>query len=121
MTDNLEWMIVFYTEAGRDSPVEQFLESLDPKTQARFLWSIEQLRVRNLRAGEPLVQHIEGKLWELRRESATNIYRRFYAFLSRRRILFRHGFQKKTPKTPRQEIELALRRLERIVQQEGGE
>ncbi|HEX5417128.1 MAG TPA: type II toxin-antitoxin system RelE/ParE family toxin [Chloroflexota bacterium] len=118
---NLDWMIVFYIEANGDSPVEEFLGSLDPKTQARFLWSIEQLRARNLQAGEPLVRHIEGKVWELRRESGTNTYRLFYVFLSGRRILFLHGFQKKTPKTPRPEIEIALRRLQRFVEQEGGD
>jgi phage-related protein len=87
------WTVVFYVDqAGRES-VREFLESLDLKTQARFDWSIEQLRVRNIQAREPLVKHLEGKIWELRRESNTNIYRLLYSLLPNRRILILHGFQ----------------------------
>jgi phage-related protein len=121
MPEQPDWTIVFYLSPTGDSPVEQFLRGLDRKTYNRFLWSIEQLRVRNVQAREPLVKHLEGKLYELRRESTTNIYRILYAFLSGRRILLLHGFQKKTHRTPRQEIELALRRLEDILAEEGGE
>lgn len=99
----------------------QFLRSLDRQTRARFIWSIEQLRVRNVQAREPLVRHIEGRLWELRRESNTNIYRLLYVILSGRRILLLHGFQKKTQRTPRSDIELAQRRLADFLQREGGE
>jgi hypothetical protein len=62
-----EWSIVLYTDRDGSTPVEDFLASLDIKTQARFDWSIERLRVLNIHAREPLVKHIEGKLWELRR------------------------------------------------------
>jgi phage-related protein len=90
------WSVVFYIEDDGDRPVQEFIASLDRKTQARFDWSIEQLRIRNTLAGEPLVRHLEDKIWELRRESDTNICRLLYAFVSGRRILFLHGFQKKT-------------------------
>ncbi len=94
--------------------------SLDIKTQARFVWSIEQLRVRNVMAREPLVRHLEGKLWELREESSTNIYRLIYFFFSGQRIVFLHGFQKKTQKTPHHEIEIALRYLDDFMKREDG-
>jgi phage-related protein len=116
-----EWTVVFYVDEAGRSPVREFLEGLDSKTQVRFAWSIEQLRLRNVRAREPLARHLQGKLWELREESLTNIYRCLYFFASGRRIIFLHGFQKKTQKTPRQEIEIALRRLGRLVEREGGE
>ena len=105
----------------RPSPVEVFLDDLDEKTQARFGWAIEQLVARNVSAGEPLVRHLEDKIWELRRESNTNIFRLLYAFVAPRRIVFLHGFQKKTQKTPRQEIALAQRRLASFLAQESGD
>jgi phage-related protein len=77
--------------------------------------------VRNVQAREPLVRHLEGRLWELREESQTNIYRLLYFFFTGRRIVFLHGFQKKTRKTPRREIELAERRLAHFIQRQGGE
>lgn len=86
----------------------------------RFAWSIEQLRIRNVRAREPLVRHLEGDLWELREESSTNIYRLLYVFASGRRIVFLHGFQKRTQKTPRREIEAATHRLDRFLARQVG-
>ena len=115
-----EWSIVFYTDRGGNTPVEDFLTSLDLKTQARFDWSIERLRVLNVHAREPLVKHIEGKLWELRRASGRNIYRLFYFFFTGREIVFLHGFQKKTQKTPRKEIQIAETRMEDYISRKGG-
>src|SRR5437763_421820 len=107
-----DWSIVFYVDAHGNEPVAQFLASLDLKTRTRFDWSIEQLRLRNVQAREPLVKHLEGKLWELREESQTNIYRLLYFFFTGRRIVFLHGFQKKGQRTPRREIETALSRMQ---------
>jgi phage-related protein len=121
VADSSDWSIVFYTQADGGSPIVGFLAELDRKTQARFAWSIEQLRLRNVQAREPLVRHIEGKLWELRETSGRNIYRILYVFFSGRRIVFLHGFQKKTVKTPRREIEIALSRLDDLNARFGGD
>jgi len=121
MVKETEWTVAYYADAQGNEPVRDFLRSLDLKTNARFDWSIEQLRVRNVQAHPPLVRHLEGKLWELREESQTNIYRLLYAFVGNRRILFVHGFQKQTQKAPRREIEIGLRRLNDFLAREGGE
>lgn len=116
-----DWKIVFYIEDNGESPVEDFLLGLDLKTQIRFDWSLEQLRLRNVQAHEPLVKHISGKLWELREESRTNIYRILYIFYTGRRIVLLHGFQKKTPKTPSKEIEVAMKHMQHFIEREEGE
>jgi len=115
-----DWTIEFYLEDDGTSPVEEFLDSLDLKTRARFRWSMEQLRLRNVRARQPLVRHLEGDLWELREESKTNIYRVIYFFFTGRRIVLLHGFQKKTQKTPRRELETARRRYLEFSARERG-
>ncbi|HZO33084.1 MAG TPA: type II toxin-antitoxin system RelE/ParE family toxin [Chloroflexota bacterium] len=116
-----DWSVEFYVDDDGESPVETFIESLDLKTQGRFEWSIEQLRIRNVSAREPLVKKLTGRLWELREESRTNIYRVIYCFFSGRRIILLHGFQKKTQRTPRGEIEIAERRLARFLERESGD
>ena len=120
MTAREEWSIVFYRDERGNSPEYEFLRSLDADAQASIGWAIEQLRVRNVQAREPLVRHLDGKLWELRRESRTNIYRVVYFFFAGRRIVLVHGFQKKTQKTPRQEIAIAHARYADFWQREGG-
>ena len=117
MTD--EWKIEFYIDENGHIPVRDFLEGLDKVTYARFLASLEQVRVRNIQAREPLVRHVEGKIWEIREESKTNIYRILYIFFTGKRIILLHGFVKKTQKLPRKELDIALRRLNSFREREG--
>ena len=120
MSAGNDWSIVFYTEEDGRSPVAEFLDGLDIKTRARFDWSIEQLRRRNVQARPPLVRHLDGKLWRLREESDTNSYHIIYVFFTGRHIVFLHGFQKKSQRTPRREIETALAHLDRFTARQGG-
>lgn len=119
MPESSDWTTEFYIDPNGNSPVEEFLDGLDLKTRARFRWSMEQLRVRNFQAREPLVRHLEGDLWELREESQSNIYRMIYFFFTGRRIVFLHGFQKKSQKMPRRELDLARRRYSDFLAREG--
>jgi phage-related protein len=113
-----DWTTEFHKTVQGDSPVVEFLNALDLKTRARFRWSMEQLRVRNVSAQPPLVRHLEGDLWELREESQTNIYRIVYVFYTGRRVVFLHGFQKKSQKTPSRELATARQRYQDFLRQE---
>jgi phage-related protein len=114
-----EWVIEYYVEDNGRVPVREFLQSVDKETYARFLWSLAQVRIRNIMAREPLVRHIEGKIWEIREESHTNIYRILYFFSSGKRMILLHGFTKKTQKLPGKELEMAMRRFARFIEREG--
>lgn len=116
-----DWSVVFFVEDNGRRPVNEFLEGLDDMAQGRFVDSIERLRFRNVLAQEPLVRHLEGKLWELREEAGNNAYRIVYFFFTGRQIVLVHGFQKKTRRTPRGEIELAERRMQRFLAREGSD
>jgi phage-related protein len=61
------------------------------------------------------VKHVEGRVWELRIKGKDGIARAFYVAASGQRIVILHVFTKKTQKTPRREIELALRRAEEVA------
>jgi phage-related protein len=56
------------------------------------------------------VDHIEGRLWELRMKGKDGIARALYVTASGQRVVVVRVFGKKTQKTPRREIELALQR-----------
>ncbi|WP_337993407.1 MULTISPECIES: type II toxin-antitoxin system RelE/ParE family toxin [unclassified Bradyrhizobium] len=57
----------------------------------------------------------EGKLWELRLTGRDGIARALYVTAIGRRVVVLRAFMKKTQKTPRTEIELALRRANEIT------
>ena len=61
-------------------------------------------------AREPHVKHIEGRLWEMRLKGRSGISRALYVAAAGCRIVIVRVFVRKTEKTPRCEIELALAR-----------
>ena len=74
---------------------------------------IEEIGLEGL--NEPHVKHLDGKLWEMRLMGRDGIARALYVTSTGKRVVVLRAFIKKTQKTPRPEIELALRRAEEIV------
>jgi phage-related protein len=66
------------------------------------------------RVHEPYIKHLEGRLWEMRLKGKKGIARAIYVTASAQRVVVLRVFVKKTQKTPRREIELALRRAQDI-------
>lgn len=72
------------------------------------------MRVVGANLEEPHTKAIGDGLFELRLMGVEGIARVMYCTLSGRRIVMLHGFIKKTQKTPRAELETAIRRMEEI-------
>ena len=66
------------------------------------------------RVHEPYVKHLEGRLWEMRLRGKDGIARAIYVTAVGRRVVILRTFTKKTQKTPRREIELALQRAKEV-------
>lgn len=62
------------------------------------------------RVPETYLKHIENTdgLYEIRTQLGNDIFRIFCFFEQGQLVILANGFQKKTQKTPKQEIELAL-------------
>lgn len=63
---------------------------------------------------EPYVKHLEGPLWEMRMKGKDGIARAAYVTASGKRVVVVRFFEKTTQKTPRREIELALKRAKEV-------
>jgi phage-related protein len=92
------------------------IAALPADMQARFLRLAERIASVGLESlSEPHVKHLEGKLWELRLTGRDGIARALYVTAMGRRVVVVRAFVKKTQKTPRAEIELALQRAKEIT------
>jgi phage-related protein len=79
------------------------------KVQDRINWTLGVVRDIE-RIPEKYFKHIEGtKLYEVRISSGNNIFRIFCFFDKGKLVVVINGFQKKSQKTPRKEIERALK------------
>jgi phage-related protein len=114
-----QWKIEFYqSKSGNPVVYDWFLEQ-ETKVKARFAQIFDLLQEKGTSVGMPYVRPIVNtKLYEIRVEQSTNIYRIFYFAYTGRRFVLLHGFQKKTQKTPKKEIELAEKRRKEFLAQE---
>jgi len=86
----------------------KFYEGLNLDVRKKFNWTL-QLIATIERVPEKYFKHMTGTsgLYEIRVEVGSNIYRVFSFFDKGQLVILVNGFQKKTQKTPKSEIELA--------------
>jgi len=97
--------IVFFRNYFQD-----FFSKQSKKVKAKIVWTfdlIEELQ----RIPDVYLKHIENTdgLYEIRVQQGSDIFRIFCFFDQGKLIILANGFQKKTQKTPKNEIELALK------------
>ncbi|HUJ47082.1 MAG TPA: type II toxin-antitoxin system RelE/ParE family toxin [Rhizomicrobium sp.] len=95
--------------------VDGEIESLPGDMRARLARIAQLIEANGVElVGEPHVKHIEGPVWEMRLKGRGGIARALYVTAAQRRAVIVRVFVKKTEKTPRREIELALARAKSI-------
>ena len=95
--------------------VDAEILALPKDMQAAFVRLAERIEAVGLeRIGQPHVKHLQDKLWEMRLTGRDGIARALYVAAIGRRVIVVHAFVKKTQKTPRGAIDLALRRTKEI-------
>lgn len=106
-----KWEILLYRTKSGDSPVEEFINSLEIKTQSKIRDTINLLQQFGIKIGLPHFKKLTGsELWEMRIVGSDSI-RILYIAITGRAFLLLHGFKKKQNKTPSKEIKIAEERL----------
>ena len=84
-----------------------FYNSLGCATQREIAYVIQYIKTES-RWNEKFVKFIRDGLFELRAIHNGNIYRVFFILDDGNIVILFNGFQKKTQKTPKQEIDKAI-------------
>ena len=97
--------ITFYKNHFQDFFVKQ-----NKKVKAKIIWTFELVEDLQ-RVPETYLKHIENTdgLYEIRVQSGHDIFRILCFFDQGHLVVLMNGFQKKTQKTPKREIEMALK------------
>ena len=111
--------IIFYATDFGDKPVERFLSNLEPSARAKVVRSLEMLRMFPVVPAKFWYKLSDQKLWSIRAEYAGNIYRILATTAKGNKVILLHGFQKKSQKTPKQDMEIAQQRQRRYFQRHG--
>lgn len=85
-----------------------FFEQLKPEVKRKFNWTLKLIATVD-RVPVKFFSHMEGTtgIYEIRVEVGRDIYRVFSFFDKGQLVILVNGFQKKSKKAPKKEIELA--------------
>jgi len=106
------WVVKYYER------LEEWLETVPADIKAKVLRIVDMLvRFGPHNVREPYVNHVEGqrKLFEIRAKGKDGIARVFYCTISGQKIILLHGFIKKSDKTPKKEIDIAVKRMQEVI------
>lgn len=89
---------------------QDFFEKQSKKVKAKIVWTFDLIEDLQ-RVPATYLKHIHNTngLYEIRVQSGSDIFRIFCFFDQGQLVILANGFQKKTQKTPKKEIEMALK------------
>jgi phage-related protein len=107
----MKWTVEFLNAVVRAE-----LEAQPIDIRARFLRIVDLIEDHGLeRVREPYVKHLQGPLWEMRMKGRDGTARAIYVTATGRRAVVVRVFVKKSEKTPRREIDLAMKRAKEVT------
>ena len=99
--------VTFYTTADGKCPVAEFIDSQPAKVAQKIAWVLKIEKVPKTY----FKKLSDTDFYEVRIELGRNIYRLLGFFHNGNIVILTNGFQKKTQKTPKSEIEVCEARM----------
>ncbi len=103
-------IVYFKTDRG-DEPVREFVDSLDISSKRKYWRKVDYLREFGKNLCEPHAKNLGSGIYELRFRASDGHYRVLYFFFSSSHAVLTNGFMKKTNRTPKQALDLAISRM----------
>ena len=110
--------VIYYLEADGSAPVREWLHELrrrDRRAAEKCLAQIGLLRSLGHELRRPIADYLRGGVYELRARVGRVQHRILYVFHGRNCVVLVHSLTKEKM-VPRKEIELAISRMKRFVQ-----
>ena len=103
--------VTFYRTGMGRSPIDEFLNTLSSKQAQKVAWVLNLVEELDIVPSQYFQKMPNTEdLWEVRVKTGSNIFRFLGFFDGTKLVVLSHAFQKKTQKTPRQAIQLAVER-----------
>lgn len=106
----MKWRVEILNQAVMDE-LDELPSDMRAKID-RIVFLIEEMGLHEVR--EPYIKHLQDKLWEMRVKGRDGIARAIYVTVKDRRVVVLHAFRKKTQKTPKKALQMALSRMKEL-------
>jgi phage-related protein len=110
----MNWNIQYF-----NSDIESKILSLPNGLLARYLRLTDMMIVHGSNLGLPHTKSLSNGLFELRLKSKEGIGRVFYCTKVGKNIVMLHSFVKKSQKIPKNEMDIALKRLREVKEDDS--
>src|SRR3989344_9279687 len=109
------YKVSFYTPLGKTSPIKKFLNACQPNLRTKILRQLKYVEEYGLNPAIPNIKRVTGTtLWELRILGKDSI-RIICVSRPERGVKILHIFRKKKQKTPTNELNIALKRNQGVL------
>ena len=105
----MKWKIKFYTKS-----VEQMVNRLEKSINAKMIAIFNMMLEHGPDLGMPYTKAMGKGLFEIRAKGQAGIARGFFCTITNNTIVILHVFVKKTEKTPKNELDLAQKRMKEV-------
>jgi len=103
------WKIEFYNESVKES-----VKKLHPTIKGKFEAIREKILEEGPDIGMPFTKAMGKGIFEIRAKGQAGIARGLFCTIKNNTIIILHVFIKKTQKTPKKELELAIKRMKEV-------
>jgi len=101
-----KWIIEYYSESVRKG-----IDDLPMSLKARYFRYIKLMEENGSNIGGSHTKPLRNGLFELRLKGKEGIARAMFCTMVKNRIVILHSFVKKSQKTPKKDIDIAMKRL----------
>ena len=109
----MNWKITFY-----NTKIETQTLNFPSGILANLLHIMEMIENLGPNLGKPYVGSLGSGLYEIRAKGKEGIGRSLYCTIAGKEIVILHSFIKKTPKTPKKDLDLAKKRMKEVLRNE---
>jgi len=111
-----KWHVIYYETIDQQCLVAEFIDSRNPRNQAKLLSLISYLEEKGPNLPRPYADFLEDGIHELRVKLSGDEIRILYFFCYQDFIVLTHAFQKTTDKVPDAEIRKAKKYRQDFLQ-----
>ena len=106
----------YFTFSSGRSPVREFIDALDVKSQVKFFFVRGLLEEFGHRLPQPHAKYLGDHIFEIRFTGSEGAIRVLYFFYHQDKVILTNGFIKKSNKTPRNEKQTAFARRKQFLE-----
>ncbi len=104
----MTWKISFYDGVKED------IIALPVKLGARVVRLLDMMEIHGANLGSPHTEAMGNGLFEIRAKAQEGIARGLFCYMDGKHIYVLHVFVKKTEKTPKKEMDIAIERMKKV-------